>query len=414
MEEYLRRLPQQEHDLFRSVVTQTDRFCDQHLDAEYKDLSRRMAAELCEAGVLSHKTKPASWAAGVVYSVGWVNFLTDPTEPPHVPAEDIAGRFGVSQAAMHAKARVIRKELGLIRLDPDWATPSMTAQNPLVWLVEVDGLVVDIRGAPVELQIEAYERGLIPHLPTGAGSGDSGESIIARIERGEVVSPGPSGPQPAQHQQMSSYWSWLRQERQARPASKGPSSQKGGPPTEIYELKITLRGTKPPIWRRVAVPGDIKLSKLHAVIQLVMGWYDCHLHQFVAPDGACLGLRDPDLDLGLDVLDEHRYRLWDIADRKGACFNYEYDFGDSWEHRVRVTKIGPPKPDLKYPTCLAGRGACPPEDCGGVWGYYELLDAVGDPRHERHAEMVEWLGTERFDAGAFDQEEVNRLLAKLR
>lgn len=92
---------------------------------------------------------------------------------------------------------------------------------------------------------------------------------------------------------------------------------------------------------------------------------------------------------------------------------YEYDFGDGWEHTIEVQKIYEPEPGVKYPVCLAGKKACPPEDCGGIWGYYDLLNAIADPKHEMHAEMVEWLG-DSFNPDAFDLDEVNTVLAQWR
>jgi hypothetical protein len=178
----------------------------------------------------------------------------------------------------------------------------------------------------------------------------------------------------------------------------------------VYQLKITLRNFRPPIWRRVLVPASITLYKLHQIIQVAMGWTDSHLHQFI------IGREYysiPSPDDWEPVKDERRYRLYQIAPAEKSKFVYEYDFGDSWEHEILVEKIVPAEPGKKYPVCVAGKRACPPEDVGGVWGYAEFLEAISNPDHEEHESYLEWAGGE-FDPEAFDIEVVNELLARIR
>jgi hypothetical protein len=178
---------------------------------------------------------------------------------------------------------------------------------------------------------------------------------------------------------------------------------------KVYQLKITLVGAEPPVWRRVLVPGDTNLGSLHRAIQYVMGWSNSHLHMFhvgktrIAP-------RMPDWD---DVKDERNFMLWDIARKTGSKFYYEYDMGDSWGHEVKVEAITPATPAFKGPECLAGAGACPPEDCGGIGGYEDLLAALRDPKHEQHDEMVDWVGDD-FDPEAFDLAAANKALGRRR
>ena len=179
----------------------------------------------------------------------------------------------------------------------------------------------------------------------------------------------------------------------------------------LYELKITLRGSKPAIWRRVQVPGSINLFRLHDVFQVVMGWTDSHLHQFVdAP--IVYSVPSGDDYPGQERLDERRFRLADVARHEKASLIYEYDFGDSWAHEVVVEKILPADPKKKYAVCLDGKNACPPEDCGGVWGYYELLKAVKNPKHKEHRATLDWLGGP-FDPGHFDLQKINAELRRL-
>jgi Plasmid pRiA4b ORF-3-like protein len=172
----------------------------------------------------------------------------------------------------------------------------------------------------------------------------------------------------------------------------------------VHQLKVTLKHVKPPVWRRLEVPSDIKMDKLHLALQRAFGWTNSHLHQFVV-GGACYGLRDPDGD-NADMLDERRYRLAQLADN-GARFTYEYDFGDDWGHEVRVEKLLPADAGVRYPRCTAGARACPPEDCGGPGGYADLLAALADPAHARHQELLEWSGGP-IDAEHFDLADADR------
>ena len=150
---------------FTDLVRLTDAFCDAHLNAEYKDLCREMAVAVCQKGSPVLKGKTAGWAAGIVYALGRVNFLDDPSQTPHMKSKDIAGGFGVSMATMQAKAKVIREGLDLVPFHPDWCLPSKMDDNPLVWTLEVNGFLMDIRMAPREAQVVAYEKGLIPYIP---------------------------------------------------------------------------------------------------------------------------------------------------------------------------------------------------------------------------------------------------------
>lgn len=177
----------------------------------------------------------------------------------------------------------------------------------------------------------------------------------------------------------------------------------------VYQLKVTLRDSKPPIWRRIQVTSDIRLSTLHQVLQVVMGWEDAHLHQFIA-HGFYYGTPHP--DFGFEVKNEQHASLQQVVSRAKDKLIYEYDFGDSWEHELLVEKILPLEEGKHYPVCLTGKRACPPEDCGGIWGYTSLLDAIHDPEHPEHEERVEWVGS-TFDPDIFDLDEVNRELQRL-
>jgi Plasmid pRiA4b ORF-3-like protein len=177
----------------------------------------------------------------------------------------------------------------------------------------------------------------------------------------------------------------------------------------VYQIKVTLKGSRPPIWRRMQVISDTTLAQLHPLLQCVMGWEDAHLYQFVVS-----GIRygDPRLLGELEAEDARTVPLATLGLREQVKFVYEYDFGDSWEHELLVEKILPRDEGKRYPVCLTGKGACPPEDCGGIWGYASFLEAIRDPEHPEHDEMLEWVGGE-FDPDILDLDDVNRELQRL-
>jgi hypothetical protein len=178
----------------------------------------------------------------------------------------------------------------------------------------------------------------------------------------------------------------------------------------VYQLRVSLAGIKPDIWRRLLLSGDTRIDKLHDILQRLMGWSNTHLHTFVVSERQ---LSSPGSDLE-DMEDETRVRLSDIAPRVKDRFVYYYDLGDGWRHDVVVEEIA--QADERFgasPLCIEGARACPPEDCGGAGGYEEFVAAVTDPRHERHEEMLEWNGG-GFDPEAFDLMRANELIKRRR
>lgn len=175
-----------------------------------------------------------------------------------------------------------------------------------------------------------------------------------------------------------------------------------------YRIKITLAGVKPPVWRRVVLPGTWHLGKVHDAVQRVMGWTDSHLHEFEA-EGLSWG--QPGQGWAMDeVRRETTARLHEVAPAVGAKLSYTYDFGDDWRHVLLVEELLAPQATA---ACLGGRRACPPEDCGGPWGYGTLLEILADPQHPEHEERLEWLGGP-FDPNAFDAADANEALSRLR
>lgn len=179
-----------------------------------------------------------------------------------------------------------------------------------------------------------------------------------------------------------------------------------------YVLKVTLMETDPAIWRRLRVAGDTTLTRLDRIIQTAIGWTNSHLHTFTA-GGVVYAQPDPEWD----VRDERRVRLAQIVKQAGEAFVYEYDMGDSWEHQVLVEQVGVEWDGAEGPMCLAGERACPPEDSGGVPGYYEKLECLRNPRHPEYREIKNWIEGMTggpFDPAVFDLDRVNAALGKRR
>ena len=183
-------------------------------------------------------------------------------------------------------------------------------------------------------------------------------------------------------------------------------------PPPLYQLKITLMDIKPPIWRRIQVPGSIPLCCLHDVFQVVMGWTDSHLHQF-EKDGKYWAVPEYDEFDELDLIDESKTQLVKLLKAEGDSMIYRYDFGDSWRHKVVLEKVVPVTDVEKTPICTGGQRRCPPEDVGGVSGYEEFLEVIFDPAHVEYEHTAGWAGGS-FHAEEFDLKAVNEVLSRMR
>jgi hypothetical protein len=158
----------------------------------------------------------------------------------------------------------------------------------------------------------------------------------------------------------------------------------------IARLKITLDDVKPAVLRRVEVPFDIRLDRLHLILQAAIGWTNSHLYEIRAR-GVRWSTPFPDQDSGGDFLDARKVRLSEVLEDVGTkTLKYLYDFGDGWEHTIKIERLIDPEPGTLYPRLIEAKGRCPPEDIGGPWGYAEFLEAIADPKHERHRELKEW------------------------
>jgi hypothetical protein len=164
----------------------------------------------------------------------------------------------------------------------------------------------------------------------------------------------------------------------------------------IMQIKVKLLGvSKPPVWRRLQLGADTRLDHLHEMIIAAFGWQDYHMHVFASgPDE--FGVPDPELGF----IDERNVSIGELIGDVGGRLRYTYDFGDDWEHQIVVEELLDADPEIHYPILLAAKGACPPEDCGGPWGYAELKEILANPGHEQHQEMRDWLGL--HNSSAFD------------
>jgi hypothetical protein len=182
---------------------------------------------------------------------------------------------------------------------------------------------------------------------------------------------------------------------------------------QVFQFKVTLLESHPPIWRRIQTK-DCTLDKLHEHIQTAMGWTNSHLHHFRVGEQL---YGDPELMQEnfeeMEYKDSTATKVSDILPEGGKRFRfqYEYDFGDSWDHEVLFEGVVRAESGKKYPLCLEGARTCPPEDCGGIWGYPDFVEAIQNPGHEQHEELLEWVGA-RFDPEAFDPVEATRAMRK--
>lgn len=189
------------------------------------------------------------------------------------------------------------------------------------------------------------------------------------------------------------------------------SKTRASVPQVYLQLRIELKWLEPTIWRRVLVPDSITLARLHDVIQTVMGWTDSHLHVFQI-GGVYFGNAEPEDDLPWEVLPEQRAKLKKALGAR-KTFSYLYDFGDSWEHTVKVEAALAPEGSVTGALCVGGAYACPPEDVGGAEGYMGFLEAISNPHHPEHQAMLTWCGGD-FDLAAFDMSRINRCLEDVR
>lgn len=192
--------------------------------------------------------------------------------------------------------------------------------------------------------------------------------------------------------------------RSRRRGSRGKWASLFDPFERVYQFRVTLKGIRPPVWRRIQVPETYTFWDLHVAIQDAMGWGDMHLHWFVLRgrtswQSTYIGV--PGEEVFVSVVPGWKVGVRDVFGPEHPVVDYVYDFGDDWVHTVRLEKVLPREEGAEYPRCVGGKRACPPEDCGGPWGYARLLEILRDREHPEHREWLEWLGRP-FDPEDFD------------
>jgi len=195
--------------------------------------------------------------------------------------------------------------------------------------------------------------------------------------------------------------------KDAEPQKKVKTQKQHPPGSKVFQFRIVLQDVKPEIWRRFQVLGTVKLDEFCAILCAVMGWSNSHLRMLFIDDK---GYAPPeDEGMGLPPLDETKYTLQKVVTSSQNRLQFDYDFGDSWQHELVLEKIEAPQDGQIYPRCLEGQNACPPEDVGGVEGYADFLKAIRNPKHREHKNMLEWVGG-KFDPKKFDLEAINQAL----
>lgn len=356
-------VPKAMEEKFNSIVALTDEFARQHLNEEYAHLIRQATAALCRKRPSPlEKGQAKTWAAGIAHAIGMVNFLYDSSQKPHISAGELYQWFGISASTGQAKSKLVRDTLKMRQLDPDWCLPSRVDDNPLIWMLSVNGLIMDIRQAPLGAQVEAFRRGLIPYIP---GHKEESEAI-ARLMQAAQSSPG------------------------QRPTAKSKTKKKGqSPPTRqqgdpkalqaLYVLDVALligpitekfAKKNPQVIRTIEIRGDQTLADLHQAIFRAFDREEEHMYEFQLKGN---GPNDPDADrYGLAVAmdddfgepmtgDVDQTPIGTLGLEVDEPFGYWFDFGDDWWHQVQVTAITEPQPRVKYPRITDRVGASPPQ-----------------------------------------------------
>jgi hypothetical protein len=333
-------VPNAMQEKFNTIVAITDDFAKQHLNDEYAQLIRFATAELCRKrpSPLS-KGKEKTWACGITHAIGMVNFLFDPSQNPHVSAKDIYQWFGVSPSTGQSKSKQVRDTLDMHQMDPNWCLPSNLDNNPLTWMISVDGLILDARFAPPEIQEVAYAQGLIPYIPNNGESEDI-DKKQASSHSEKAVNPSPDalyvldvflidGPMTEEfiaHNSVVSRTIEIKGSNTLKDLHKIIFKAFDREEEHMYEFQVGGRGSQDPNARRYCLKQAFSSSGL------------------TAPTGDVSSTSIASLGLSID-----------------EAFGYWFDFGDDWWHQINVTNILGKEQSDKYPRITKRVGASPPQ-----------------------------------------------------
>ena len=363
-------VPKAMQEKFNSIVALTDEFARQHLNDEYAQLIRQAAAALCRKRPSPlDKGQAKTWAGGIAHAIGMTNFLFDSSQTPHVGANELYQWFGIAASTGQGKSKLVRDTLKMYQLAPNWCLPSRVDDNPLIWMLSVNGLIVDIRQAPLGAQIEAFRRGLIPYLP---GHKEDSEAIAALIQGGSS-------------NDSSTSRTATKTKSTKTKSTTNKTASTGQPPSPealqtIYALDVVLLNgpvtdkflkKNPQVIRTIEIRGDQTLADLHTTIFAAFDREEEHLYEFQLRGQ---GPNDPNAErYGLTMSTEGEAfdttPAGDAANTPIAAlglavdepFGYWFDFGDDWWHQVQVMAITEPQPKTKYPRITQRVGASPPQ-----------------------------------------------------
>lgn len=336
-------VPKAMQEKFDSITAITDEFAKQHLNDEYALLIRQATAALCRkrpSPLMSGREK--TWACGITHAIGMVNFLFDSSQEPHVSAKDLYALFGVGASTGQGKSKQVRDMLNMHQMDPNWCLPSLIDQNPLAWMISVDGMILDARSAPRAVQEQLAAAGIIPYVPNAEG----GDSTTQRL-----------GNQPQKVERPTI-------ERAPDTLYVLDVSVIDGPITEEFLER------NPEVTRTIEIKGSQTLAALHQILFKAFDREDEHMYEFQVggkgpQDPAALryGLTSPfkNMDDDIDGAVEQT-TINDLNLTEGEFFGYWFDFGDDWWHVVEVKEIGKKKAGKgKFPKITNRIGASPPQ-----------------------------------------------------
>ncbi len=334
-------VPKAMQEKFERIAAITDEFSQQHLNDEYAQLIRYAIAALCRKRPSPlDKGRDRTWACGITHALGMVNFLFDPSQVPHISAGDLYKAFGVSASTGQAKSKQVRDILRMSQFDPNWGLSNNVGRNPLIWLLEVDGFIMDMRSAPRELQEIALAKGLIPYIP-----GADGELEVEAAASEEVTT---------------------------------EKTATAGSPKALYILEVNLLAgpvtdefieENPVICRTIEIKGSHTLADLHDAIFEAYGREEEHLYEFQIggsrpndPKARRYGPKLP-LDTSDEVswLDAAEAALSSLGLAKDSILGYRFDFGDDWWHQINVLEVKDKAPKGKYPKVTERTGESPPQ-----------------------------------------------------
>ncbi len=327
------KVPKRMQTTYDTITAITDEFCEEHLNEEYAELARQLTAALCRKrpSPLS-RGKPNGWACGIIYSLGFVNFLFDKSHEPYISATELCEGFGISKSTAGNKSRQIRELMNMMQFDPNWCLPSLVDKNPLIWTIMVDGLIADVRRLPLNIQEAAYEKGLIPYVP-------GRKKISSKKRREDIV---------VDKDSLYTLQVFLIT----------------GPITEEFVKH------NPVVSRTIEIRGDQTLADLHETIFDAFDREEEHLYEFQFK-GA--GPEDPEAEhyvsppMAGEVEESEaagittETKIGSLDLKVGEPFGYWFDFGDDWWHQINVVSIKGNIPKGNYPKITDRVGESPPQ-----------------------------------------------------